>query len=207
LTPVDVSAAALSLKVRRQSPLPRGISRSDAKALLKSCDRRRSIGRRNHAMLLLMLRLGLRAGEVAVLALDDIDWRAGQIVVHGKGGRVDVLPLPDDVGAALAGYLRRGRPTSPRREVFLTLLRPVRPLGRSAVSAVVRHSCRRADLIPFGSHRLRHTTACDMIAAGVGLPEIGGVLRHRYLSTTAVYARVDLAALRNLAQPWPGGAA
>lgn len=206
LTPVDLSAAALGLRVRRRSPLPQGISRSGADALLKSCDRRRSTGRRDYAILVVLLRLGLRAGEVAALTLDDIDWRAGQVVVHGKGGRIDSLPLPNDVGAAMAGYLRRGRPASERRELFLTSLAPVGAISRAGVSRVVRRACRRAGIAPIGSHRLRHTVACDMVAAGVSLPEISQVLRHRHLSTTAIYARVDLAALRAVAQPWPGSA-
>ena len=204
LTAYDVSAAALGLTVRRSSPLPRGISRSDADALLKSCDLRRSTGRRDYAIVLILLRLGLRAGEVSALTLEDIDWRAGQVVVHGKGGRVDSLPLPNDVGDAIAGYLRRGRPKSKRREVFLSSLAPVEALGRGGVSRVVRRACQRADIAPIGSHRLRHTLACDMIAAGAPLPEISQILRHRHMSTTAVYARVDLDALRSLAQPWPG---
>jgi len=206
LTPFDVSAAALGLRGHRhRSPLPLGISRSDVDALLKSCDLRRSMGRRDRAILLLLLRLGLRAGEVSVLTLEDIDWRAGQIVVHGKGGRVDSLPLPTEVGAAIAGYLRWGRPKSERREVFLGSLAPLEPLGRSAVSRVVRRACQHAGLDPIGSHRLRHTVACDMIAAGASLPEISQLLRQRDISTTATYARVDLDALRRLAQPWPGG--
>lgn len=206
LTPFDVSAAALGLRGHRhRSPLPLGISLSDADALFKSCDLRGSVGRRDRAILLLLLRLGLRAGEVAGLTLDDIDWRSGQIVVHGKGGRVDSLPLPNEVGTVIAAYLHRGRPKSERREVFLASIAPLEPLGRSAVSHVVRRACQRAGLDPIGSHRLRHTVACDMIAAGASLPEIGQLLRQRDISTTATYARVDLEALRQLAQPWPGG--
>jgi len=206
LVAADLSAAALAVTGRRRSPLPQRISRADGQALLKSCDRRCAVGRRDFAVVLTLLRLGLRAGEVAALSLDDIDWRAAEVVVRGKGRRTDRLPLPADVGAAIAGYLRRGRPKTTRREVFLTALAPVRPLGRGGVSSIVRRACRRAGLAPVGAHRLRHTLACDMVGVGVPLPEIGEILRHRSIASTAVYARVDLDRLRLLAQPWPAGA-
>jgi integrase/recombinase XerD len=205
LVDADLCGAALAVTGRRLSLLPRGISHDDTAALLRSCDRRRSDGRRDHAILMVLLRLGLRAGEVARLALDDIDWRAGEIMVHGKGDRYDRLPLPAEVGDAIVAYLRRGRPRSTRREVFLRALAPRGPLGRGGVSSVVRRACRRAGVPELGAHRLRHTVACEMVAAGVGLAEIGQVLRHRNISSTAIYARVDLAALRELALPWPGG--
>jgi len=202
----DLSAAALAITGRRSSSLPQGLARAEVRALLGSCDRRRADGRRDYALLLTVVRLGLRAGEVAGLTLDDIDWRSAEIVVHGKGRRVDRLPLPDDVGAAIAGYLQRGRPRSSRREVFLRTLAPIGPLGRGGVSCIVRRACRRAGLVPVGAHRLRHTMACDMVAVGVPLPEISQVLRHRSLISTAIYARVDLDQLRGLARPWPGTA-
>jgi site-specific recombinase XerD len=201
----DLSAAALALTGRRRSSLPRGISDTDAAALLRSCDRRRSDGRRDFAVLLVLLRLGLRAGEVAALALDDIDWRAGEVIVSGKGGRVDCLPMPADVGEAIVAYLRRGRPPTAHRELFLRVLAPTRPLTRGGVSFIVRRACRRARIAEVGAHRLRHTVACEMLAAGVPLSEIGAVLRHRSLGSTAAYARVDLDALRSVALPWPGG--
>ncbi len=205
LVPTDLSGAALAVTGRRRSLLPQGISSADAAALLRSCDRRRSDGRRDLALLLVLVRLGLRASEVAALTLDDIDWRAGQIVVHGKGHRQDSLPLPGDVGEAVAGYLQRGRPRTTWREVFLRMHAPVGPLGRGGVSSIVRRACRRAGIAPVGAHALRHTLACEMVAAGVPLPEIGQVLRHRSLISTAIYARVDLEELRAVAQPWPGG--
>lgn len=205
LVDVDLSAAALPVTGRRHSSLPQGITRSAADALLRSPDRRRSIGRRDHAVLLVLLRLGLRASEVATLALDDIDWRAGQVVVHGKNSRQEALPLPVDVGEAIAGYLQRGRPKTSRREVFLTALAPVTGLSRTGVSLIVRRACARAGVTPVGAHRLRHTMACGMVAGGVPLAEIGQVMRHAHLSSTATYARVDLAQLRGLALPWPGG--
>jgi integrase/recombinase XerD len=204
LAGADLSAAALSVTGRRSSSLPRRISPSEAAALLSSCDRRRAIGRRDYAVIVLLLRLGLRAGEVAALTLDDIDWRAGEIVIHGKGGREDRLPLPVEVGEAIAGYLQRGRPTTTRREVFVSAIAPIGALGRGAMSSIVRRACVRAGVPPVGAHRLRHTLACQMVDAGVPLPEIGQVLRHRSAVTTAIYARVDVDGLRTLAQPWPG---
>lgn len=205
LAGADLSAAALSVTGRRRSSLPKGISAADTAALLGSCDRRRSDGRRDHAILVVLLRLGLRASEVAGLTLDDIDWRAGEVVVRGKGRRQDRLPLPVEVGDAVVAYLQRGRPPTSRREVFLRSLAPEGPLGRGGVSFVVRRACGRAGLAEMGAHRLRHTLACQMVAGGVGLAEIGQVLRQRNVSSTAIYARVDLDALRELALPWPGG--
>jgi site-specific recombinase XerD len=204
--PVDLSQAALPVTGRRRSSLPRGIAKADARALLDSCDRRSALGRRDYAMLVTLLRLGLRAGEVARLRLDDIDWRAGELVVRGKGARQDRLPLPAEVGQAIACYLRRGRPASGRREVFLQARAPFRPIAPGTVSSTVRRACRRAGVTEVGAHRLRHTVACEMVAAGVPLAGIAQVLRHHSLQTTALYGRVDLDRLRALAAPWPGGA-
>lgn len=202
LVAADLSPAALLVRGRRRSSLPRGISRADAKALLGSCDRRSSIGRRDHAMIITLLRLGLRRGEFAGLTLDDIDWRAGELVVRGKG-REDRLPLPADVGAAITAYLKRGRPASERRELFLQARAPYAPIDSSTVASTVRRACRRAGIPEVGSHRLRHTTACEMVSAGVPIVRIGQVLRHQSLQTTAIYARVDVEQLRQLAAPWP----
>lgn len=199
----DLSSAALTVTGRRRPGLPTGLGRADATALLGSCDRRRAQGRRDYAVLITLLRLGLRAGEVASLRLEDLDWRAGEIVVHGKGRRTDRLPMPDDVGAAVTAYLQRGRPQTSRREVFLRAIAPIDALGRGGISSIVRRACTRAGLARVGAHRLRHTMACEMVKAGVPLPEIGQVLRHRSLVSTAIYARVDLDQLRTLAQPWP----
>lgn len=201
----DLAPAALAVTGRRHSSLPKGITHADADALLGSCDRRRGAGRRDYAVLLVLLRLGLRAGETAELTLDDIDWRAGQVVVHGKARRLDRLPLPSEVGEAIVGYLQRGRPHSRHRELFLRAVAPIGPLGRGGVSSAVRRACRRAGIAEVGAHRLRHTLACELVAAGAGLPEIAHVLRHRGLTSTAIYARVRTDALRELAQPWPGG--
>lgn len=200
----DLSQAALAVTGRRRSLLPRGISKADAAAVLGSCDRRSALGRRDYALIVTLLRLGLRRAELAQLRLEDIDWRAGELVVRGKGGREDRLPLPCDVGEAIASYLRRGRPASDRREVFLRARAPFDPIAPGTVASTVRRACRRAGVAEVGSHRLRHTAACEMVAAQVPLVEIAQVLRHRSLQSTAIYARVDLDRLRLLAQPWPG---
>ena len=201
----DLSRAALLVRGRSSSPLPRGISRTDARALLGSCDRRHALGRRDYAIIITLLRLGLRRGEVAGLRLDDIDWRAGELVVRGKGARQERLPLPADVGQAIASYLRHGRPRSGRREVFLRSKAPYDPIASGTVASTVRRACRRAGIAECGSHRLRHTAACEMVKANVPLYRIGQVLRHRSLQSTAIYARVDVERLRLLAAPWPGG--
>jgi site-specific recombinase XerD len=206
LVPADLSQAALPATGRRRSLLPRGINKADAQALLVSCDRRTAVGRRDYAVLITLLRLGLRASEVAALRLDGIDWRAGELVVRGKGAQVDRLPLPADVGEAIAGYLQRGRPASHRRELFLRARAPFEPIAARTVSSTVRRACRRAGIAEVGSHRLRHTVACEMVYAQVPLVQIAQVLRHHSLQSTAIYARVDVERLRALAAPWPGGA-
>lgn len=205
LVDVDLSQATLSVTGRRRSSLPRGISRTHARALLAGCDRRTAIGRRDYAMILILLRLGLRAGETSLLRLDDLDWRAGELVVRGKGAREDRLPLPADVGAAITGYLKRGRPRSRRRELFLSARAPFTPVASATVRSTVRRACRRAGVGEIGAHRLRHTAACQMITAQVPLVHIAGVLRHESLQSTALYARLDLDQLRRVAAPWPGG--
>ena len=206
LIEVDLSEAALPTTGRRRSSLPRGISAGDAAALLASCDRRTGLGRRDYALLMIMLRLGLRRSEVCSIGLDDIDWRSGEMVVVGKGARRDRLPLPADVGEAVASYLARGRPVTEHREVFIRSRAPFEPIAGGTVASTVRRACRRAGVAEVGSHRLRHTMACEMVAAQVPLTQIAQVLRHDSLQSTAIYARVDLETLRLLAQPWIGGA-
>jgi integrase/recombinase XerD len=187
--------------------LPRALSPQTVAALLASCDMATLAGRRDRAILVLLARLGLRAGEVAGLELDDLDWRAGEISVRGKGSRRERLPLPADVGEALAGYLHSGRPRAGCRKVFLRLSAPIQGLTVPAVTAVVYRACARAGLPKAGAHRLRHSAASAMLAGGGTLTEVGQVLRHVRLETTAIYAKIDQAALRGLARPWPGGAA
>jgi site-specific recombinase XerD len=187
--------------------LPRWIAAGELEALLASGDITTAVGRRNHAMVVLLARLGLRAGEVAGLRLEDLDWSAGEIVVRGKGSRSERLPIPVDVGRALVAYLRHGRPSTADRSVFLRACGP--PVGVSAavVGVVVRSACRRAGITVVSPHRLRHSAATAMLRAGASLEEVGEVLRHRSPQMVALYAKVDFVALRPLALPWPGGAA
>lgn len=202
-TPLQWSVPAVAY--RRDHSLPRGLSWEAVARLLASCDRRRAIGRRDYAVLLLLSRLGLRAGEVAAIQLEDIDWRRGEFVVRGKGARLDRLPLPVDVGRAIVSYLRY-RPHTPSRAVFVLARAPYCPLSGQTVSGIVHRACGRAGLPVVHAHRLRHTAATGMLRAGGSLPEVAQVLRHRQLATTNIYAKVDLRSLRTLARPWPGAA-
>jgi site-specific recombinase XerD len=186
-----------------QAGLPRGLARGEAARLLASCDRGRATGRRDYAILVVLLRLGLRAAEVARLRLEDFDWRAGEVVVHGKGNCEERLPLPADVGEAVVDYLRC-RPRRPEREVFLRAHAPLRGLSPDGVSEVVRAASERAGLGSFGSHRCRHTVGTDMLRAGAPMSEVAQVLRQRSHATTSIYAKVDHKALAELAMPWPG---
>ena len=160
-------------------------------------------GRRDYAVLLLLARLGLRATEVCRLTLDDLDWRAGEIVVSGKSRRVDRLPLPTDVGAAIAAYLQDERPQARSRQLFLTCRAPYHGMSRGGMFSVVTTACQRSGLPPMWPHRLRHALATTLLQQGVNLPTIGQVLRHRDLQSTAAYAKVDQDALRTVAQAWP----
>ncbi|MDP9073157.1 MAG: tyrosine-type recombinase/integrase [Actinomycetota bacterium] len=157
--------------------------------------------------MILLVRLGMRRGEVAALGLGDIDWRAGELVIRGKGRREERMPLPAEVGEALAGWLRRGRPQLSCPNVFTRGRAPVGPLSPAGVSNVVKAASKRAGLAGVNAHRLRHTAATQMLRAGANLTEVGQVLRQRSLLTTAIYAKVDLDALRTVAQPWPGAQA
>jgi integrase/recombinase XerD len=191
----------------RLASLPKAVDWSIVAALLASCDRRSSFGRRDFVVLMLLARLGLRAGEVTSLRLEDIDWRSGDILIRGKGPRLERLPLPADVGEAVASWLRRGRPRCTAREVITRVRAPHGPLTPGGIAAIVHAACLRAGVDHIGAHRLRHTAATEMLRAGAGLVEIGQVMRHRSLITTAIYAKVDRAALRQLASPWPGSSA
>jgi integrase/recombinase XerD len=204
VVPLPLAAAVPSVAGWRLSRLPKGLEPGQLRRLLTACDRRTVTGRRDYAIMLVLSRLGLRAGEVARLGLDDIDWRRGEIAVAGKGNRAERLPLPADVGAAIAGYLRRGRPrTAQGRSVFVRVHAPHRALTTGGVTEVVFDAARRAGLPPMHAHRLRHTAATAMLRAGSPLPEVGQVLRHRSPLTTAIYAKVDRDALAVLARPWP----
>lgn len=188
--------------------LPRHLTQQEAARMVESCDLATVTGRRDRAVLLLLARMGLRAGEAAGLRLEDIDWRSGEFTVRGKGSRHERLPLPPDVGEALASYLRDGRPAQGRsREVFAGVRAPHRPLTRGAVTQIAARASQRCRLGTVFAHRLRHTAAAGMLRGGASLEEIGQVLRHQRTLTTAIYAKVDYEALRGLARPWPGDAA
>jgi site-specific recombinase XerD len=207
LTPTALAGAVPSYASWRQASLPRALPPAQTARLLAGCDRRTRRGRRDYAVLVCLSRLGLRAGEIAALGLDDIDWRAGEVVVHGKGPRVERLPLPVDVGEAIAGYLQWGRPDAPGRAVFVRMIAPLVALTSPGVTWVVYDACDRAGLPRVGAHTLRHSAASDMLRAGANLTEIGQVLRHRHPGTTAIYAKVDHNTLDALARPWPGSLA
>jgi integrase/recombinase XerD len=204
MTQRPLAAAVPSVAHWRGAGLPQFLTQRQVADMLATCDRRRSIGRRDYAILVLLVRLGLRSGEVSGLCLDDINWRAGEIEVRGKGNVVERLPLPPDVGEAIAAYLKRGRPRRPEREVFLRTVAPLRGLTSSGVAEVVRTASERAGAGSFGPHRLRHTAATEMLRRGGSLSEVAQVLRHRTIATTAGYAKVDHLALRGLAMAWPG---
>ena len=202
-TPLSLAAAVPASAQRRPDVTPT-LSAEEVGRMLASCDRRTSIGQRDFAMLTVLARLGLRAGEIAALRLQDIDWRAGELVIHGKGSQ-GRLPLPVDVGRALADYLQHRRPVVECRHVFVHARAPYGPLGRWGVSHVVRRACERAGVSEVRAHRLRHSAATQMHRAGAGLVEIGQVLRHRHVATTTIYAKTDPDALVELARPWPTG--
>ena len=194
---------------RRLTGLPKGLDPNQVKRLLASCDTATPSGCRDFAVLTMLVRLGLRAGEVAKLRLDDIDWRAGEIVVaHSKGNREERIPLPSDVGETVAAYLRRGRPVNAQgRTIFIGAVAPHHALTSSGVSVIVARAAKRCGLGRIHAHRLRHTAATLMLHGGASLPEIGQLLRHRNTITTTIYAKVDRDALRSIARPWPGDVA
>lgn len=186
------------------SNIPRGLTQKEVDGLLATCDRRSVAGRRNYAILLLLSRLGLRACEVSALRLKDVDWRAGEILIRGKGSCQEKLPLPQDVGSALADYLRLGRRPGWGNALFLKLHAPLAALAPAGVSDVVLVASVRAGIPGVHAHRLRHTAGTQLLRAGGSLAEVGQVLRHRSPANTALYAKVDDASLRGLALPWPG---
>lgn len=188
----------------RDRGVVRAVAADHVAGMLASCDRRTRVGLRDYAVLKVLTRLGLRRGEVAALTVDDVKWRTGELAVTGKGSRNEVLPLPVDVGEAIAGYCRNGRRNGGARALFLSSTAPWSGLSPSGVGQVVARACTRAGLPVVGAHRLRHTAATEMRAAGAPLIEIGQVLRHRHTATTMIYARDYMTALRAVARPWPG---
>lgn len=200
-------AAAVPALATRPVKLPESLEPEQTRQLLASCDLRSAKGLRDYAILLLLARLGLRAGEVVGMRLSDLDWCSGELIVRGKGMRCDRLPMLQDIGEALVAYLRQGRPRCSSPLVFLRLRAPYRGLAQaSSVASIVRRALQRAGLDPRhkGAHLLRHTLATEMLRRGASLRQIAQILRHRDTQTTEIYARVDLGALRDLAQPWPG---
>jgi site-specific recombinase XerD len=203
--PADLTGAIPGIHHPRLSGLPSGLEPDHVLRLLRAPDRRSRVGSRDYALLLLLCRLGLRCREVTALRLEDIDWQIGELMIRGKGRKLTHLPLPEDVGTAIAQYLRRGRPDSSLRSVFLGSRVPFKALSSHGLTNVVRARAVDAGLAPFGAHRLRHTLATRILQKGGSLDEIAHVLRHASHDTTAIYAKVDLEALRSVAQPWPGG--
>lgn len=206
-TPHPLAAAVPAASGMRGGSLPRALRREVVAALVASCDSSTVVGRRDFAILTVLSRLGLRAGEVAGLDLDDLDWHRGELAVRGKGGRRDRLPVPVDVGEALVAYLTGDRPHASCRTLFLRVHAPITGMTSSNVSELVRRACRRAGVPVVSAHRLRHSAATAMLQSGGTLAEVGQILRQTRAATTAMYAKVDRAALRALAQPWPGAVA
>jgi site-specific recombinase XerD len=206
---INLAAAVPSVANWRLSHLPQSLTPEQVARLLACCDRSTPIGQRDYAILLLLAHLGLRAGEVVAMSLEDLDWGAGEFVVHGKGDRLERLPLPREVGAALVEYLRHVRPPCSTRRLFIRMNAPRCGFAdASAICDVVRRALARAGLDPEfkGAHLLRHSLATNLLRRGASLDEIGQLLRHCHPDTTQIYAKVDLGALRGIALPWPGGA-
>ena len=204
----DLAACVPTIATWSQSKVPKFLAAEQIQSLLDSCDRNSAIGKRDYCILLLLARLGLRAGEVVTLTLDDIDWEAGVITVRGKGKRVAQMPLPAEVGVALAGYLRRARPDCSSRRTFIREKAPLVGFASSvAICSLVKRALKKAGVesVYRGSHLFRHSLATTMLKHGASLREIGDLLRHRRPDTTAIYAKVDLVSLRSIALPWPGG--
>ena len=205
----DLANALPSVANWRLSGFPKSLPPEQVERLLASCDQQTIIGRRDYAILLLLARLGLRAGEVVALTLEDLDWQNGVLNIDGKGNRQDQLPLLEDVGEALVNYLSHGRPQCTSRRFFIRRHAPHEAFASSvAICNVVRRALKRTGLNPAlkGAHLLRHSLATNMLRKGASLAEIGEILRHCHPETTQIYAKVDLIALQALAPPWQGGA-
>lgn len=200
---VALADAVPAVANRRLSGLPQALTPPEVDALLLACDRSTPVGRRDFAVITVLHRLGLRCAELTVLGLDDVDWQAGTLTIHGKGNRTDRLPLPVDVGPALVDYLRDGRPPTTARTVFVTARAPHTALERSGLSCIVARAAERAGLGTVHAHRLRHTTASRTLNAGASLEEVAHLLRHASPATTTIYAKTDQTRLATLARPWP----
>jgi site-specific recombinase XerD len=208
LVAIDLAPCVPTIATWSLSNVPRFLAGEQIQKILASCDQETGIGKRDYALLLLLARLGLRAGEVVALTLDDFDWEAGLVTVRGKGKRVAQMPLPPEVGTAIADYLSTGRPRCSSRRVFIRAKAPLTGFANSvAICSLVDRALERAGVESEyrGSHVFRHSLATGMLNHGASLDEIGDLLRHRRPDTTRIYAKVDLVALRSIALPWPGG--
>jgi site-specific recombinase XerD len=206
---LDLAAAVPAVPNWSMTSIPRAMAVDHVHAVLAACKRDTVVGCRDYAILMLLARLGLRSSEIVALTLDCIDWEHGSLVVGGKAGCWSILPMPAAVGEAIADYVRRGRPHSRCRSLFLCANAPVRGFGSgTSVASVVYAAVTRAGIETRhkGTHQFRHALACEMLRQGATLAEIGSLLRHRHSKTTGIYAKVDFVALRPLALPWPGGA-
>lgn len=207
LAPGPLAGAVPAVAGWRLAALPKALPAGQVRMLVEAPVRPGGAGLRDRAVLLLLARLGLRGAEVAGLRLDDVAWQAGELTVCGKAARREALPLPAEVGEAMADYLEHGRPRCGAPTLFVTARAPYRPLSPACIRAIMGRACGRAGLPRLGAHRLRHTLATEMLRAGADLPEVGQVLRHRSMLSTTVYAKVDDAALSAVVMPWPGSAA
>lgn len=203
-SPESLTAAVPPIVSWRLAGLPEPLTREEVRALLAVVDETTPAGKRDYAVVLLLLRLGLRCSEVAALTLEDVDWKAGTLLIHGKGGRVDTLPLPIDVGNALVDYLQLTRPKNlAAREVFIRVYAPFRGLTRVSISCIVSRLAKRAGLGVVHAHRLRHTAASNVLNAGASMEEVAQFLRHASTETSAIYAKTDMTRLSGLSRPWP----
>ena len=212
-TKVNLAPSVPRVAQRHRSTLPRYLAPEQVERLIAAVRAEPVVGRRNHAMVLLLARLGLRAAEVIAIQLDDIDWRAGELLIRGKGQLHDRLPLPPDVGEAVADYVRQNRPATTSRALFVRVRKPHAPFAHAQMlNHILADAFEKTGLKPparyIGSHILRHSLATNMVRRGASLAEIGDVLRHRSRASTMIYAKLDVEGLRSVAQEWPtdGGA-
>jgi site-specific recombinase XerD len=209
LNPIALAGCVPSMRRWKLANLPTYLSIAQVQKALDGCDQATAMGRRDYAILLMLTKLGLRANEVATLALDDIDWRSGEMLVRAKGRQRARMPLPPDVGAAVVAYLRDGRPKSSCRRLFLRTLAPnVGFASGCAITMIAKTALQRAGIRGYahqGAHLFRHSLATELLRSGATLSEIGQLLRHESHDTTRIYAKVDIKALRTLSLPWPGG--
>jgi site-specific recombinase XerD len=209
LNPLALAGCVPSIRRWKLASLPTYLSAVQVQTVLEGCDRATALGRRDYAILMMLAKLGLRAGEVATLPLDDVDWRSGEMLIRAKGRQRARIPIPPDVGAAVAAYLRDSRPKSSCRRLFLRTLAPnVGFASGCAITMVAKTALDRAGIRGYahqGAHLFRHSLATELLRSGATLSEIGQLLRHENHDTTRIYAKVDIEALRTLSLPWPGG--